>query len=179
MSNKAIAAALGIEYEPEDGVNTEDSLDSEDGDFSEDEISTSAETPESSETAVDVVGELLGPEKKIGHIEEDYTFVRRVMRNTLNKAEEVLDEMIENVKDDPNARSYAVMATMFNTVTDMSSKLFELQKRNKELHAASLSGVGTKPEVNIQNGAVFVGDSATMLDRIKARAKAMKEAEQS
>lgn len=165
MSNKIIAASLGIEYVPENGdedsVNEEVSLDSED--------SANVETTEITET--DVIGELIGPEKEIGHVEQDYDYTRRKMKTFLELGETGLKDLMDVVKDDPSSRGYEVLSTMLGTVTDMATKFFDLQKKNKELHLGSLAAVGGKPDIAIRNGIVYAGDSAAMLERLKARQK--------
>jgi hypothetical protein len=159
MSNKVIAASLGIEYVPEGAEDEEATVEELD----------ESEVPLPTEGEVDVVGELLGPEKEIGHVEADYEYTRSKMKTFLELGETGLKDLMENVKEEPSARSYEVLSNMLGTVTDMATKFFDLQKKNKELHLGSLAAVGAKPDIAIRNGVVFTGDSADMLQRLKEK----------
>lgn len=160
MSNKVIAASLGIEYVPEDADDTEE--------FSPElPVSPNSENSESSEN--DPVAELLGPEKDVGHVEQDYLYAREKMKTFLEFGETGLKDLMEFVKDDKSARGYEVLGTMLSTVTDMATKFFDLQKKNKELHMGSLSNITGKPDIAIRNGIVYTGDSAGMLEHLKEK----------
>lgn len=176
MSTKPIADALGIEHEtptgnvveefsPEEPSSTdvENSLPSENGDSAE---------YDAEEIEKDAITEMFGEEPEIGHVEQDYEFTRTKMRNIIEKGEEALNNLIEMVGEEPTARGYEVVSTMLKTMTDMGSQFFELQKKNRDLHQGDFGRLGEKPtNMRIQNGVVFTGDSASMLEYIKQKKK--------
>jgi hypothetical protein len=159
MSNKAIAEALGIESTTEDSVDEPFSLDTEN----------------TESTEIDALAEFIGPELPVGHIETDYNFTRDKMKTFLQQGEVALGGIMGVVKEDPTARGYEVVSTMLKTVTDMATSFFDLQKKNKELHQGQIGQNGGKGEVNIRNGVVFAGDSASYLEQKIAERKLRKE----
>lgn len=166
MSNKVIAASLGIDYLPaEDTDEVEDSL--------EEPFSTDTENDTPSE--IDPVAALIGPEQEHGHIEQDYDYTRKKMKSFLETGERGLNDLMDFIKDDSTARSYEVLSTMLGTVTDMATKFFDLQKKNKELHQNSLANISGKPDIAIRNGIVYAGDSASMLERLKEKKKQVQD----
>lgn len=190
MSTKIIAQNLGIDWDKDDEKNVplteeEEVVDDEQVDCVSDDVEERGEEEEetgnedlssSSSGQTDAVTEFFGPEQKIGHVEEDYEFTRRKMRAILTKGEQALNGALDMVNEDPSTRGYEVFATMLKAVSDVSVSYFDLQKRNRDLHQGGLASIGGKPQsIQMQNGIVFTGDSATMLEQLKARKKAKQE----
>lgn len=165
MSSKVIAETLNVELtEDESPVSAEEA------------VSADVEIVDTSESDIDTIKEMFGEEKPIGHVEQDYEFTRTKMKSIITKGEEALTDLMDMIGDDPSARGYEVVSTMLKTLSDMSVQFFDLQKRNRELHQGSLAGVGGKPSgVQVQNGIVFSGDSASVLQHIKNRKKGIEE----
>jgi hypothetical protein len=172
MNTKEIEKTLGIDWDKEDAAPVmAEEVSDDDDDYNNEEVDDALAGGEETKP-VDVIGELIGPEKKIGHVEEDYEFTRKKMRSILKSGEEALEGAMKMVNEDPSSRGYEVLSTLLKTVSDMSVSFFDLQKRNKELHQGSLAGIGTKPDtIKMQNGIVFTGDSATMLEQLRQRKK--------
>lgn len=166
MNNRVIAASLGIEYVPDEKEPiVEDS----------EEVVEDSEVEEETVEVLDPVSELLGPEPVIGHVEQDYEFTRKKMKSVIEKGDAALSDLMDMVKEEPNARAFEVVATMIKTMSDVTTSFFDLQKRNKELHQGSLAAIGGKPDIAIRNGVVFAGDSAAMLQHLKNKQKESKQ----
>jgi len=69
----------------------------------------------------------------IRYVDADYEYARRNVTNTIEKMEEVMDDMTKFARASQSARAYEVLATMFKTALDANKDLLELAKRNKDL----------------------------------------------
>ena len=102
---------------------------------------------------------MTGEEKKI---KDDYETSRDTYMELIENGKRGLDLMMEVARESEHPRAFEVLSGMINNVADVTDKLMDLQKKNKDI---------TKPEDDtpkgVTNNNVFIG-SATDLQRMLA-----------
>lgn len=100
-----------------------------------------------------------------GEKDEDYRYARTTYKNLIGDGKNAISDLTTLARDLSSPRAYEVLAKMIQTVSETTDKLFELQKKNKEIN-----DIG-KPKKLDDEGkilidkAVFVGTSAEMLEK--------------
>ena len=164
MSNEKIAETLGIDFEADNLPVAKP--DDDDSAYEPDEVD--AET--------DALAEILPPDPELKDIETDYQFTRNKMKSIIEKGEEALDGIIALTNEAGSARSYEVVAKLLDTMGSLNKQLFDLQKTNRDVRTSVNAGlIGKGSNIQVQQGVVFAGDSATMLARLKEKQKELRE----
>lgn len=67
------------------------------------------------------------------YVDADYEFARENIMNTILKANDALDSMIDLAHVAQHPRAYEVLGGLVKTIVDSNKDLLELAKKNKEL----------------------------------------------
>lgn len=67
------------------------------------------------------------------YVDADYEYTRTNTMQTIEKMDNVIDEMAQFARAAQSPRAYEVLATMFKVQLDAQKDLLELAKRNKDL----------------------------------------------
>lgn len=94
------------------------------------------------------------------NIKADYETSRETYLDLISKGQEGIDEMVEVARQLEHPRAFEVLATMIKNVADVTDKLMDLNKKNKDI--VSDPKEGTK---GVTNNNVFIG-SASDLQRM-------------
>lgn len=93
-------------------------------------------------------------------IEDDYEFTRNKLKDIIEKGSEAFDDMIQVAKESEHPRAYEVLSSMMKNMADISEKLIDVNKKQKDL---------TKVEDNQEQLAhgqttnnVFIGSTAEL-----------------
>src|ERR1700693_1281498 len=95
--------------------------------------------------------------------EDDFATIRSTLHRILQKAENSLDDLSFVARGSEQPRSYEVVATLINTVTDITTKIIDLHEKKNKLD-------GNKSEnttIETQNNIVFNGSSTELLKAIR------------
>jgi hypothetical protein len=97
--------------------------------------------------------------------DDDFATVRATLHRILQKAENNLDDLSIVAKGSEHPRSYEVVSTLINTITDITVKIVEVHEKKAKLDL----GKTESPIGNIeqQNNIVFTGSTAELLDSLK------------
>ena len=96
-------------------------------------------------------------EKK--NIKDDYNTSRDTYLELMENGKRGLDLMMEVARESEHPRAFEVLSGMIKNVADVTDKLMDLNKKNKEILAEP------KPEKEVTNNNVFIG-STTDLQRL-------------
>lgn len=123
---------------------------------------------------IEVKQEIIVPEKKPaavevieenGDAEADYKLSRKTFRELIGKGNDAIEHLFDLAKSSEHPRAYEVLGNLIKTVSDTTKDLYDLQKKSKDLKAAS-----DRPQdqgiVNVER-AVFVGSTADLLKKVK------------
>jgi len=94
------------------------------------------------------------------YVDADYEFARENIMNTILKAQDALDSMIDLAQVAQHPRAYEVLGGLVNTIVASNKDLLDLAKKSKELkkvEAETPAKVG-----DITNNNVFVGSTAEL-----------------
>lgn len=100
--------------------------------------------------------------------DDDIATIRTTLHRILQKAENSLDDLAIVAKQSESPRSYEVVATMINTVTDIAGKLIDLHEKKSKMDGGGKSGMPTTANVEVQNNIVFTGSSTELMKAITA-----------
>jgi hypothetical protein len=70
-------------------------------------------------------------------VHDDYTFARKKLRDILEKGEQALDKMMEIADLSQHPRSYEVVSTLIDSLSDASKSLLDLSEKNKRIESMS------------------------------------------
>lgn len=94
------------------------------------------------------------------NIKADYETSRETYLDLISKGQEGIDEMVEVARQLEHPRAFEVLATMIKNVADVTDKLMDLNKKNKDIVS------DPKEETKgVTNNNVFIG-SASDLQRM-------------
>jgi hypothetical protein len=123
---------------------------------------------------IEIKQEIIVPEKKpaavevieeSGDAEADYKLSRKTFRELIGKGNDAIEHLFDLAKSSEHPRAYEVLGNLIKTVSDTTKDLYDLQKKSKDLKAAS-----DRPQdqgiVNVER-AVFVGSTADLLKKVK------------
>jgi hypothetical protein len=93
--------------------------------------------------------------------EDDYNLTRNTLRNLIRKGDLAMEDM---ARESESPRAYEVLSTMMKTVADMTTQLYDIQKKKKDLLAEK--GRPAQDNITVEK-AVFVGNPAELLKKMK------------
>lgn len=103
--------------------------------------------------------------KNIGQSDssEDYQYVREHLKTLMIKSNEVLEDIIDLARDNGSSRAYEVVGQILKGSSEISEKLLQLHKNNKELNEVNNN-------VNVtNNNAMFFGSTNELLKALKSQ----------
>lgn len=110
--------------------------------------------------------EVIQPVAKTGtDQEDDYNLTRNTLRNLIRKGDLAMEDMASVARESESPRAYEVLSTMMKTVADMTTQLYDIQKKKKEL----LTDKGKREptgDITVEK-AVFVGNPSELLKKLK------------
>ena len=96
-------------------------------------------------------------------IERDYEYTRGNLYSIIEKGQEAIDGILELAQDSEMPRAYEVAGQLFNSVSDATDKLMDLQKKLKDVEEEKQSkGPSTV------NNSLFVGSTAELAKMLKS-----------
>jgi hypothetical protein len=95
--------------------------------------------------------------------EDDFSTVRATLHRILQKAENSLDDLAVVAKGSEHPRSYEVVSTLINTVTDITTKIIDLHDKKNKLDGNKSENTNIESQTNI----VFNGSSTELLKAIR------------
>jgi|SRR5210317_133175 hypothetical protein len=93
------------------------------------------------------------------NIRDDYETSRDTYLELMETGKRGLDLMVEVARESEHPRAFEVLSGMIKNVADVTDKLMDLNKKNKEILAEP------KAETEVTNNNVFIG-STTDLQRL-------------
>jgi len=93
------------------------------------------------------------------NIKDDYETSRDTYLELMENGKRGLDLMMEVARESEHPRAFEVLSGMIKNVADVTDKLMDLNKKNKEILAEP------KAETEVTNNNVFIG-STTDLQRL-------------
>ena len=99
------------------------------------------------------------------NINEDYETSRDTYLELIETGKRSLDLMVEVARESEHARAFEVLSGMIKNVADVTDKLMDLNKKNKDIVT---DPKGNKPE-GVTNNNVFIGSSADLQKMLSQR----------
>jgi hypothetical protein len=96
-------------------------------------------------------------------IDNDYNYSRESYYNLIEKGQEAIEGILEIAKEGQHPRAYEVAGQLITNVANTVDKLQDLQKKLKELKAATKSA---SPQIK---NALFVGSTAELQKMLKTK----------
>jgi hypothetical protein len=127
----------------------------------------------SSSLGIDNQVEIIEPKREViintpheqDDADADYNLSRRTFRSLIEKGNAAMENLTDLAKESESPRAYEVLATTMKTIADITKDLYDLQKKNKDLHGTKKD---EKPNVTVEK-AVFVGTTADLLKQMKEK----------
>lgn len=101
-------------------------------------------------------------EEIVNDIKKDYEYTRTNLYSLVEKGQEAIDGMIEIASETGQPRAYEVAGQLIKSVSDVTDKLMDLQKKLKDIE-----GEETKTTNNTTNNAIFVGSTSELSKILK------------
>jgi FtsZ-binding cell division protein ZapB len=96
-------------------------------------------------------------------IDNDYDYSRESYYNLIEKGQQAIEGILEIAKEGQHPRAYEVVGQLITNVAQTVDKLQDLQKKLKDLKAATKS---TSPQIK---NALFVGSTAELQKMLKTK----------
>jgi hypothetical protein len=92
-------------------------------------------------------------------VQDDYEFSRKSYRDLVGKSNEAIEAMLNLALQSEHPRAFEVLSAMLKNTSDITDKLMDLQKKNKEVKATATGPVapGTPGTNNF-----FIGSTADL-----------------
>jgi len=104
------------------------------------------------------------PEEAEQDIFDDYSYARAKYYNLAEKGDEAIDLMLDLARESEHPRAFEILSSMLKQNAEITDRLMDLQKKNKELRITDSKANVTDPTTMTQNN-VYVG-STTELQRM-------------
>jgi hypothetical protein len=95
---------------------------------------------------------------------DDYSYARAKYYNLAEKGDEAIDLMLDLARESEHPRAFEILSSMLKQNAEITDRLMDLQKKNKELRITDSKANVTDPTTMTQNN-VYVG-STTELQRM-------------
>ena len=105
------------------------------------------------------------PSESDQDIFDDYSYARAKYYNLAEKGDEAIELMLDLARESEHPRAFEILSNMLKQNAEITDRLMELQKKNKELRLSDQKSA-PNPEGMTQNN-VYVG-STTELQRLLA-----------
>lgn len=93
--------------------------------------------------------------------QDDFEFARQNLRNILEKGSIALDKMLEVADMSQHPRSYEVVSTLINSLSNSNKDLLELSEKKKRIEKAE------NKENQTVNNNLFIGSTNDLLKLLK------------
>lgn len=95
--------------------------------------------------------------------QKDYDYARAQLYSLIEKGQEAVNGALELAQEGDSARTYEVAINGIKSVSEVTEKLLDLQKKVKELDEVAI----TNNQTNVTNNSVFVGSTSDLQKMIK------------
>ncbi len=95
-------------------------------------------------------------------IQKDYEYTRANLYSLIEKGQEAINGIMELAGEGGSPRAYEVAGQLIKSVSDVTDKLIDLQKKLKEVEEDS-----NKTTNNTTNNAIFVGSTSELSKLLK------------
>jgi multidrug efflux pump subunit AcrB len=93
----------------------------------------------------------------------DYQHVRKHLKSLMRRSSETLEEILDLASESGSPRAYEVAGQILKNSSEISEKLIQLHKNNKELNDVNSN-------VNVtNNNAIFFGSTSELLKTLKSQ----------
>ena len=99
---------------------------------------------------------------------DDYSYARAKYYNLAEKGDEAIDLMLDLARETEHPRAFEVLSNMLKQNAEITDRLFDLQKKNKELRLSDQKSAPRSENMTQNN--VYVG-STTELQRLLKQEK--------
>ena len=96
--------------------------------------------------------------------QKDYEYTRAQLYSLVEKGQEAVNGALELAAEGDSARSYEVAINGIKSVSEITEKLLDLQKKIKDIDAEV---VNNNNQTNVTNNSVFVGSTSDLQKMIK------------
>ena len=96
--------------------------------------------------------------------QKDYEYTRAQLYSLVEKGQEAVNGALELAAEGDSARSYEVAINGIKSVSEITEKLLDLQKKIKDIDAEV---VNNNSQTNVTNNSVFVGSTSDLQKMIK------------
>ena len=121
----------------------------------------------SDETSV----ELKSEDTKMQDKDKDYQYARAQLYSLIEKGQEAVNGALELALEGDSARSFEVAINGVKSISEVTEKLLDLQKKVKDIDAEIINNNHT----NVTNNSVFVGSTSDLQKMIKEGLKLPEE----
>lgn len=99
------------------------------------------------------------------NIKDDYEFTRETLRDLVEKGSDAFENMVEVARESEHPRAYEVLSGMLKNIADISEKLVDVNKKQRDLTTPKGKEAPALPNGSNVTNNVFVG-STTDLQRM-------------
>lgn len=108
--------------------------------------------------------ELVPVVEETNDVEADFNHARTNIKSLIRKGDDAIDKLLLVADASEHPRAYEVAANLIKTMADLNKDLLDIQKKRKELNAASKQT--ESGPINVDK-AVFVGSTTELIKMIK------------
>jgi hypothetical protein len=104
------------------------------------------------------------PDQKSSSFDDDIKYVFGVIKSTIVKTQDALDNALELAQETDSARAYEVVGQLSKQSVEAAEKIIDIHQKLKEMDEDKNSTSGVT-----QNNAIFVGTTAEAIKLVKAQ----------
>ena len=95
-------------------------------------------------------------------LKKDYEYTRANLYSLIEKGQDAINGIIEIAEEGGSPRAYEVAGQLIKSVSDVTDKLIDLQKKLKDVEDQNV-----KSTTNVTNNAVFIGSTSELSKLLK------------
>lgn len=102
------------------------------------------------------------PRENTQDLKKDYEYTRANLYSLIEKGQDAINGIMEIAEEGGSPRAYEVAGQLIKSVSDVTDKLIDLQKKLKDVEDQNV-----KSPTNVTNNAVFIGSTSELSKLLK------------
>lgn len=102
------------------------------------------------------------PKENTQDLKKDYEYTRANLYSLIEKGQDAINGIMEIAEEGGSPRAYEVAGQLIKSVSDVTDKLIDLQKKLKDVEDQNV-----KSPTNVTNNAVFIGSTSDLSKLLK------------
>lgn len=102
------------------------------------------------------------PRENTQDLKKDYEYTRANLYSLIEKGQDAINGIMEIAEEGGSPRAYEVAGQLIKSVSDVTDKLIDLQKKLKDVEDQNI-----KSPTNVTNNAVFIGSTSELSKLLK------------